>query len=108
MPGDELVAAGMARQIERFRVALAAGMPRVGWKVGASDPRAQERMGLSGPLVGWLDGQRVSAPGQAYGPPAGGKPALEAEIDVADPNTTIPESPGRVTTLRRSSAAAPF
>ena len=44
----------MARQLERFREAIAAGMPRVGWKIGINDPAAQERIGLSAPIVGWI------------------------------------------------------
>jgi len=70
----------MARQIAAFRTAIAAGMPRLGWKIGINDPAAQQRMGISGPLLGWLDGRRVTAVGQDYSPPAGAKPRFEAEI----------------------------
>jgi 2-keto-4-pentenoate hydratase len=56
-------AAGMARQLERLRAALAAGMPRAGWKIGINVPEVLERLGLPHSGVGWLDGSRVFADG---------------------------------------------
>ena len=72
----------MARQLERFREAIAAGMPRVGWKIGINDPAAQERIGLSAPIVGWIDGRRLFQQGQAYVPGAGAIPRIETEVAV--------------------------
>ena len=72
----------MSRQIESFNEARAAGMPRLGWKIGINDPAAQERMGLTATLVGWLDGRRVFAEGQPYSPPPGAKPRIEAEVAI--------------------------
>lgn len=77
-----LIASGMARQIDALRSALAAGMPRLGWKIGINDPIAQQRMGLSETLVGWLDGRRVFRDGQPYAPPEGAAPRIEAEVAV--------------------------
>lgn len=72
----------MGRQIAAFRAAQAAGMPRLGWKIGINDPAAQQRMGLPAPIVGWLDGRRLIRPGEPYAPPAGAKPRIEAETGI--------------------------
>lgn len=77
-----LIAAGMARQLAAYHEALAAGMPRLGWKIGINDPAAQQRMGIAATLVGWLDGRRVFLDGQPYQPRPGSKPRIEAEVAV--------------------------
>jgi 2-keto-4-pentenoate hydratase len=51
--------AGMARQLERFREALASGMPRRGWKIGVNVPEVLRRLDLPHPGIGWLDGYKV-------------------------------------------------
>jgi 2-keto-4-pentenoate hydratase len=72
LPDRDRYAAGMARQLAAFRDALAAGMPRRGWKVGINVPEVLARLGLRHPGVGWLDGRRVVASGAtvAARPPA--------------------------------------
>jgi len=77
-----LLESGMRRQMEAFRAALAAGMARTGWKIGINDPAAQQRMGLTSTLVGWLDGRRVFEAGQPYRAPEGARPRVEAEVAV--------------------------
>ena len=79
---SELVDAGMRRQIEDFRAALRGGMPRLGWKVGLNDPAAQQRLGLPGPVVVWLNGRRLIRDGVPYDPPAGARPRIEAETAI--------------------------
>lgn len=79
---SELIAAGMERQIQAFHAAQGAGMPRLGWKIGLNDPAAQQRLGLPGPIVGWLDGRRLIREGEPYAPPAGAKPRVEAETAI--------------------------
>lgn len=79
---NELIESGMRRQLAAFHEALAAGMPRLGWKVGFNDPAVQQRMGLSGPIVGWLDGRRLFADGATYSVPEGAKPRIEAETAI--------------------------
>src|SRR6188474_3166984 len=82
-PGTKLlIEGGMARQFKVLTVALASGMPRLGWKIGINNPAAQQRMGLEGSLVGWLDGRRVFANGAAYSPPPQAKPRIEAETAI--------------------------
>ena len=79
---SDLIAAGMARQIQAFHAARAAGMPRLGWKIGLNDLAAQQRLGLPSPVVGWLDGRRLVREGEPYAPPAGAKPRIEAETAI--------------------------
>ncbi len=79
---NELLDSGMRRQLASFNHALAAGMPRIGWKIGFNDPAVQQRLSLSAPIVGWLDGRRVFAEGQPYIASAGGKPRVEAETAI--------------------------
>lgn len=79
---SDLIRAGMESQIEAFHAALASGMPRLGWKIGLNDPAAQQRLGLPGPVVGWLDGRRLLREGEPYRPPAGAKPRIEAETAI--------------------------
>ena len=50
---------GFAQQLALLRERMAAGMPRLGWKVGINVPEVQRKLGLSQPLVGWLDGERL-------------------------------------------------
>lgn len=73
---------GMERQLQAFHAALAEGMPRIGWKVGASTAAAQQRLGVPAPIVGWLDGRRVFEPGTPYRPAPGSKPRIEAETAI--------------------------
>lgn len=79
---SDLIAAGMARQIQAFHAAQAAGMPRLGWKIGLNDPAAQKRLGLPSPVVGWLDGRRLLREGEPYRPPEGARPRIEAETAI--------------------------
>jgi len=72
----------MARQLAAYHEALNAGMPRFGWKVGFNTTAVQERLGLSGPVAGWLDGRRVLRPGDVYNAPAGSSPRFEAEAAI--------------------------
>jgi 2-keto-4-pentenoate hydratase len=72
--------AALRRQHERLRAALAAGMPRLGWKVCVNERRAQERLGLAGPFAGFLDGFRLIASGGLCALPAAG--AVEPEIAI--------------------------
>jgi hypothetical protein len=58
--------APMRRQLARFHAAIAAGMPRVGWKICINDPRTQSRLGIDAPFVGPLNGTRVFTSGDAF------------------------------------------
>jgi 2-oxo-hept-3-ene-1,7-dioate hydratase len=72
----------MKAQVQRFRAALAAGMPRLGWKIGINDPKMLERLGLEASVVGWLAGDRAVPAGGVYRIRAGTRVGLEAEVAV--------------------------
>jgi len=74
---------GMGAQIASFAGALAAGMPRLGWKVGINVPAVQAHLGLAHPLVGWLDGRRCYRSGEVVTPPSGARLHVEPELCVA-------------------------
>lgn len=78
----EAFAETIRRQLARLADAIANGMPRVGWKICVNDPRAQKRLGLAEPFVGWLDGARIVASGERYPVRAGTRLACEPEIAI--------------------------
>jgi 2-oxo-hept-3-ene-1,7-dioate hydratase len=57
-------------------------MPRFGWKLGITDPRVLERMGLELPATGWLRGDRAMSAGGRYEVRPGTRVAVEAEVAV--------------------------
>ena len=79
---DTLLDKGMREQLAAYRAAIAGGMPRLGWKVGLNDPAAYQRLGLDGPIAGWLNGRRLIREVEPYVPPAGAKPRIEAETAI--------------------------
>ena len=54
---------GLRQQMQDFAGRQRMGMPRVGWKIGLNVPEVQRKAGLTGALVGFLDGQRVHQSG---------------------------------------------
>jgi 2-oxo-hept-3-ene-1,7-dioate hydratase len=73
---------GMAAQLERLRAAVAAGTPRLGWKIALNDPDVQRAIGLDGPLVAALDGAACIPPGGTYHASRDASLAAEAEIAI--------------------------
>ncbi len=100
---SELLQTGMRRQITAFHAALSACMPRLGWKVGFNVAAVQQRMGLSGPIVGWLDGRRAFNAGADYSAPASAKPRIEAETAIRI-STDVPA--GAILETARAAIAA--
>lgn len=82
MTANEETHRGMETQIRAFHDAVAAGMPRLGWKVALSDPAAMARFGIDRPAIAWTDGRNLLRPGEVYHPPAGAKTRAEAELAV--------------------------
>ena len=78
----ERYAPGMKAQLERFKVALAEGMPRRGWKVGINVPEVLGHLKLRHSGVGWLDGRRVFASGTEIELPSGADFKIEPELAV--------------------------
>ena len=75
------LAAGMARQLEGHRSALARGSPRLGWKIGINVPEVQSALGLGHALVGCLDGASVKASGASW--QLGADPLVHVEPELA-------------------------
>jgi len=74
------LARGLAEQRAALERALSSGMPRAGWKIGLNVPEVQQRLGLGGSLVGWIDGRRVVATGSRYEVRPGTRLHVEAEL----------------------------
>jgi len=72
----------MAEQLQRLDARLAAGMPRLGWKVGINVPEVQQQLGLTHALVGWLDGARSYQSGASVPLSAAAKVHAEVELCV--------------------------
>jgi len=97
MIDDPRIVQGMRRQAALRAERLHAGARVIGWKVGFGAPAAQEKLRISGPLVGFLLDQAL-LPSPARVALAGWvKPVAEPEIAVhmgrdlagdADPDTT--------------------
>lgn len=68
---DERVKGGTAAHLSSWRSKLEGGAERVGWKIGLNPPAAQERAGISEPVVGHLVDETVVTPGGTYDGVAG-------------------------------------
>jgi 2-keto-4-pentenoate hydratase len=77
---DPRIARGMGALLERRAALLAEGAQPLGWKVGFNVPSTQERLGIDGPLAGFLTSAGLLADGAVYS--LGGEPAI-AEPEVA-------------------------
>jgi 2-oxo-3-hexenedioate decarboxylase len=77
-----LLGDAIAEQLQLLDARLAAGMPRLGWKVGINVPEVQKQLGLTHALIGWLDGARCFASGDSLPLPASAKVHAEVELCV--------------------------
>ncbi|HSC91476.1 MAG TPA: fumarylacetoacetate hydrolase family protein [Gaiellaceae bacterium] len=73
---------GLEAQLARRRELLAAGARAVGWKVGFGSPEALARLGLEGPLVGFLVDTALVEDGAAVSLAGWTRPVLEPEVAV--------------------------
>lgn len=80
MTGERAIDAAYSVQFEHMREAIASAGRRLGWKIAFNDPAAQARLGIDGPLAGWLDPAHAVASGEAVPYPAGANIRVEAEI----------------------------
>lgn len=71
---------GMARQLQPWRAALAAGDTRLGWKIGFNRAVDQQQHQLPSPMVGYLTGNGRIVSGGRYTIGTGSRILLEAEI----------------------------
>jgi 2-keto-4-pentenoate hydratase len=79
---DERVARGMEAQLGAWRVALAGGAQRVGWKVGLNAPAVLEALELDRPVVGYLTSATVVDPGESHSVADAGRPGVEPELAI--------------------------
>ncbi|HZP42889.1 MAG TPA: fumarylacetoacetate hydrolase family protein [Candidatus Binatia bacterium] len=79
---DPRIARGMAAQLARFHALLAAGHPRVGWKVGFNAPAVQRALGLDGIVVGHLTLATALEPGRPHALAGGTDVRVEPEIAI--------------------------
>jgi 2-keto-4-pentenoate hydratase len=72
---------GMRAQLERRSELLLGGAQPIGWKVGFNVPAIRERLGLDGPVVGFLSDAGSIADGEIF-PLAGAEAVVEPEVAV--------------------------
>ena len=82
MTDDPRITRGMQRQAELRARRIQAGGKLIGWKVGFGAPAAQQRMKLSGPLIGFLLDRAVLPSGGRVSVAQWHKPVAEPEIAV--------------------------
>jgi 2-keto-4-pentenoate hydratase len=85
-------APGMKIQLDGYRQALAAGMPRRGWKVGINVPEVLEQLKLVHSGVGWLDGNQVLANAAEVEVPEGADLKIEPELAIHVSSPVDPDS----------------
>jgi 2-keto-4-pentenoate hydratase len=79
---DPRVARGMAVQLEGWRALVAAGHPRVGWKIGFNVGTVQRALGLPGPVIGHLTLATAVVPGEVHSLAGAARVVVEPEIAV--------------------------
>ncbi|MDP2409407.1 MAG: fumarylacetoacetate hydrolase family protein [Pseudolabrys sp.] len=79
---NPLIRQGMAAQLARRRAEIAAGARPLGWKVGLGAPAMMQKLGLHGPLVGYLMQRALLLSGSNVSLAGFSKPVMEAEIAV--------------------------
>ena len=72
----------MAMQLAHRRARLDAGEKPLGWKLAFGAPAALERLGISGPLVGYLTDRAQLPSGTTLSAAEWTKPLVEPEIAI--------------------------
>jgi len=83
--GPDLSAAvlrGLEAQRARLRERIAAGERRAGWKIALNDPRVQQALGISAPVIGHLTSATVLPAGGSHSLAGATRPAIEPEVAV--------------------------
>ena len=81
-PLDLRIQRGLEAQVRALHECTAAGERRIGWKIALNDPRVQEALEISLPMIGHLvSGREVSA-GGSHSLAGATQPAIEPEIAV--------------------------
>ena len=82
MSDDPRITRGMQAQAELRQKRLATGDRLIGWKVGFGAPALMERLGISGPLIGFLTQNARVQSGGSVSFAGWTKPVIEPEIAV--------------------------
>ncbi len=77
-----LIKKGMPAQLANRRARIAAGEKPLGWKVGLGAPASMAKLGLQGPLVGFLMQRGLLLSGSTVSLAGWNKPVAEPEIAV--------------------------
>jgi 2-keto-4-pentenoate hydratase len=79
---DPRIRGGLEAQVRALRERVARGERRIGWKVALNDPRVQQALGITQPVIGYLaSGSEVPA-GDAHSLGGAMRPAVEPEVAV--------------------------
>ena len=73
---------GTTAMLLRHREILAQSAEPVGWKVGFNVPAIQEKLGIDGPLAGFLTGDTLLDDGAVWSLGEGGPVVVEQEVAV--------------------------
>lgn len=76
------VIAGMERLLARRQALIDDGAAPIGWKLAFGTPVAMEKLGTTGPLVGFLTDRTLIAPGGECSVASWAAPKLEPEIAI--------------------------
>jgi 2-keto-4-pentenoate hydratase len=79
---DPRVREGMRQQLAMRRALLDSGATPLGWKVGFGAPAAMQKLGITGPLIGFMTARSVVASGATASFSGWSKPIAEPEIAV--------------------------
>lgn len=79
---DPAVRDGMRRMLDRRSRLLAEGSRMIGWKLGFGAPAWLDKLGITGPLVGFLPASNVRASGEIVSCRGWVNPVAEPEIAV--------------------------
>jgi 2-keto-4-pentenoate hydratase len=77
-----LIQKGMPLQLEKRRARIAAGERPLGWKVGLGAPASMQKVGITGPIVGYLMQRGLLLSGSTASLAGWTKPVAEPEICV--------------------------
>lgn len=93
---NPLIKKGMTAQLATRRARIAAGEKPLGWKVGLGAPTTMQKLGLAGPLVGYLMQRALLLSGSTASLKGWLRPVAEPEICVRMardlPGGTTPEA----------------
>lgn len=80
---DDRIVRGMRAQLELRQRMLDQGAVPIGWKVGLNPPAVQEKLGLDGPVVGFLTDSTLVESGTTWTlPSADAKVVVEPEVGI--------------------------